>query len=289
MGTVNIPYAITSKVDNLPALSTVALRIIEIVGDETHSMNDLVKVISSDAALTSRVLRIANSAAFSRGTPITSLPRAIVRMGEKMVVGVAVSVCAPEVFERELEGYAAKEGELWEHSLRTAIASREIAAFSRGGLSGDEAFTGGLLHDIGKAVISEFFTGKTYKMLSLFDEGKVESFYAAEEEIIGTDHAQVGYAVARRWNLPEKLCETILNHHHPADSSPDARELVYAVHIGDVLSMMGGNGTGADTFAYTIDEGFSEYFSFDEEDIYRVLLTVEEEFSSVKNFVSPKS
>jgi putative nucleotidyltransferase with HDIG domain len=287
MGNLIIPEEIASKVKELPTLSVVTMRIIEIIGDESHSNKDLVKIVSSDPVLTTRVLRIANSAAFARRTEITSLARAIMQLGEKMVVGIAIGSCATGVFTNDLAGYGAEKGELWDHSLRTAIAAREIAAYAKNPIKADEAFTAGLLHDIGKAVISEFLYLKAEKMLRKCDEGNFESFRDAEREELGTDHTEVGAVLAKRWNLPESLSEAIEKHHEPARAEEKYRNIVYAVHLGDLMSMLGGIGTGVDTLAYSIDKGYIDHFELGMKDFDRILLTVEMEFSSVKDFVVP--
>ncbi len=274
--------AISNRVADIPMLPVVVSRLLTVVGREGHSTKEVVDLVENDVVLTARVLKIANSAAFSRGQSITTLSRAILQLGERMVVGMAMGCCSPQIFNRPLEGYESAAGELWDHSLCTAIATREIIRYARDPLSADLAFTAGLLHDIGKAVISEFLKGNTEKLLLWCDSRRVEDFLTAEREVVGTDHAEVGYAIAQRWNLPELLAGVIQHHHHPSQADGSQKCLIYAVHLADMIAMMGGTGTGADTLAYTIDPDYADFLKLGKDDFDRVFLQVQEEFQNKK-------
>ncbi len=276
---------ITQKVSEIPMLPSVVMRLLGLVSDESHSLQDVVRVVEADSALTARILRIANSAAFYRGTEVYSVARAIVLLGEKLVAGVAIGACASSIFQHPLDGYAGETGGLWDHSLRAGIASREIAVHTRDDLSADLAFTAGLLHDIGKAILSEYLRGGTEEMTRGCDEGGYSDFIAAEIDRSGTDHAAVGHAMAVHWELPEAICAAIRHHHRPEEADPDLRGLVYTVHLGDLLAMMGGTGTGADALAYRVDPNYETYVQVNQDDLFKLMLQVEEEFHSTKSAV----
>lgn len=283
MGDLTILNQIQEKVKALSTLSAVAAQLLKLVGDENHSLRDVVKVIETDAALTTKVLRVANSAAYGRGRQITSVQRAIAHLGEIMVVSIAVGSCTEKMFNTPLEGYNAEAGELWDHSLRTAIAARKVARFTLKPINPDVAFTGGLLHDIGKSILSEFLAEKADKVLELYGKGEAFDYLDAERDMIGTDHAQVGFALAQQWSLPEMLTDCIRHHHQPSASQEANRFVVYTVHIADFISMMGGTGTGSDSFAYTLDADLPKYISMHKKDFERVMLEVHEEFVIAKS------
>jgi putative nucleotidyltransferase with HDIG domain len=273
---------ITRRINTLPLLPSVVHRLLSLMGKENRSVQEVVAVVENDAVLTARVLKVANSAAFSRGQVLLSLHRAIIHLGEKTVVGIAVGSCSPQIFDRPLEGYASAAGELWDHSLRTAIATRELVQFSIRPVSPDLAFTAGLMHDVGKAVISEFLKGNTEYLIACCDTGETKSFLEAERRLAGTDHAEVGFAIARHWKLPEPLAVVIRDHHQPSLAPEELQGLVYAVHTADLLAMMGGSGTGSDTLAYTLDPGYGQFLNLKQDHLDQIFLKVQEEFSSKK-------
>ncbi|WP_365888959.1 HDOD domain-containing protein, partial [Desulfuromonas sp.] len=172
-------------------------------------------------------------------------------------------------------------GSLWGHDLFAAIASRAVAGRARSALDADLAFTGGLLHDLGKALLSEFLKGASPGFLEEIDSGEVRDYLAAEEQKLGLTHAQVGYELARTWSLPEAMQQVILHHHQPDAAAEEYRALVYAVHLGDIIAMMGGMGTGSDSLQYRLDPGHRDYFDLAPEDLAAIMLEVQDEFAKI--------
>ena len=145
---------IERAVRELTPLSEAAQALVALRNDPNHSRADIVSVVERDAALTIRLLRIANSPVIAPVSPIESLHQAVSLMGEDVVVTAALSIGANWMRE-SLSGYG-PDAKIFENGLTTAIAAALIA--KRGGKSelASLAYTGGLLHDIGKAVVSEF-------------------------------------------------------------------------------------------------------------------------------------
>ena len=227
-----------------PLLSASAALLIQVVGNPDHSLSDIVRIVERDAVLTAHVLRIVNSAAYSLLQPINSIARAVSYLGDGVVIGIAMGYGSSKIMNSTLKGYNAGPGELWRHSLRTAIASREIIKYGDFTSGAGLAFTGGLLHDIGKALISEFLKGTSSEILNKMEKGHAEDYLEVEREITGSDHTIVGSELARRWKLPDPLVEVIRHHHFPQHADASFRPLVYGVHLGDIIAMMGGSGTG---------------------------------------------
>ena len=279
---MSIMEQITQRIKEQPLPSMVAFEILKTIEDENHSLKDVVKLVENDASLTSEVLKMANSAAYYRGQPVTTVNRAVLLMGEMMVVGVAICVSTSIIYQRPLDGYESPEGELWDHSLRSAIACRELAKFTKGKVNPGLAFTAGLLHDIGKSIISEFLVGSTKEMTELCTSKEAADYIEAERRAVGTDHCEVGYTLAQKWGLPEMLCLALRDHHHPSKTENQYKYLVYTVHLGDIISMLGGAGTGSDSLAYTVDNEYEKYLNIQKDELSLILLKVEEEFSELK-------
>ncbi len=277
--TEKIDRAVIQKViKSVPMLSASANQLLQTTTDPDHDLREIVHIVKTDATLTARVLKVVNSAAFGLINEITSLDRAISYLGERLIVGIAIGDCASQLFDKELKGYEGEHGDLWRHDLRTAIASREVVAQSDLDISPDLAFTAGLLHDIGKALISDYLQGTAGEVLEKIENDEISDYLSAEEELIGFDHPRAGYELALTWKLPEAIAEVIRFHHTPAEAREEFQELVYAVHLGDNIAMMGGCGTGADSMRYKLDADYSRYITLQPNALASIMLTVNEEF-----------
>lgn len=282
---MTIQAQILARAHELPPLSASASELVTLMGRADHDLRDTIHIVECDAALTARVLRVVNTAVFALIEPVTSVSRAVSYLGEKMVLGIALDVCMGPILRRPLKGYEAESNALWEHNLRAAIASREVARFARGLVSIDVAFTGGILHDIGKAVLSEFLNGSSRDMVSKIDAGHTADFVSAEREVTSTDHCVVGYEIARLWKLAPPLPEIIRFHHIPGKAEEGTRRVVYAVHLGDIIAMMGGSGTGSDDMLYSLDPAFSDYFQISQSAMEKIMFDVELEFQKTRSSI----
>ncbi len=273
---------ILKKIKEIPPLSGAAMELLRCTGDENAGPREYAKIVERDPALTMNILRVVNAPAFGLGQPIKSINMAVSLLGARLVVGIALGSSCPAVFNTALPGYEADRGELWRHGLFTAIAAREIAAYATVTLSPDEAFTGGLLHDIGKSVISDFLKNKTEAVLASMAEQTGINFTDAERAAAGGDHTEVGAALARNWKLPPALVQVIKFHHTPAKAEERFRPLVYAAHLADITAMMEGAATGADTLMYHLDPNYTAYFNLTEADLQNVILNTIDEFDKLQ-------
>jgi putative nucleotidyltransferase with HDIG domain len=279
---------ILRSVQQVPLLSASASRLLQITANPDHDLADVINVLKCDSALTARLLKVVNSAAFGLLNPIYSIDRALAYLGERIVVGIAIEESAGQLFEKKLQGYESQSGDLWRHNLLTAIASREVARLTDSELNPDLTFTGGILHDIGKAIVSDFLTGTSKKLLDCIDRQEVADYLTGEKEVLGIDHTRAGYELAKYWHLPEPLQMVILHHHYPAAAPKNFQPLVYAVHLGDIIAMMCGSGTGADSLCYQLDPNYTRYFDLSSDDLSRIMLQAEEEFHKIEDSILDK-
>lgn len=268
-------------VKSVPMLSASASQLLQLTSKPDHELTEIVTLVKTDANLTARVLKVVNSAAFGLINTITSIDRAIAYLGERIIVSIALGDCAGKLFEKELAGYEAAGGDLWKHDLRTAIAAREVVVQSDVEISSDLAFTAGLLHDIGKALISDYLRDSAPEAIALITSQDSKDYLDAEETMIGFDHTQAGFELAKAWHLPAELAEVIRYHHNPAEASEQFRPLVYAVHLGDNIAMMGGFGTGSDSLQYRLDPNYTDYIQLAPNTLANVMLTVDMDFDKL--------
>jgi len=261
-------------------LSPALVTLLGVTASAEHSLNDVLKVIQFDSVLTAKLLQAANSAAFRRSQEVESVSMAVTLLGERFVVGMAMDLCSDGFFEQPLAGYESAAGDLWRHSIKSALAARLVCRYARVPVDSNQAFTGGILHDIGKVVLSTFLEGAARGMALAALEGHF-SYLEAEREKLGGDHCEAGDALAVQWRLPACYRAVIAWHHSP-DGAPEALvPLVYAVHLGDALAMMSGAGTGSDSLLYPLNPRHQDFFDLSSESVQRVLLDLENEFAMI--------
>ncbi|MCX5876057.1 MAG: HDOD domain-containing protein [Deltaproteobacteria bacterium] len=273
--------AVRQAIKNVPLISSAVARLLELSGESEHGIAEIVNIVRYDAVLTAKILKVVNSAIFARQAEVVSVDHAVSLLGEDMVVGIAMSEAAGLLFEKKLEGYAAEAGSLWRHNLKTAIAAKIIAGHARTEVNGDLAFTCGLLHDLGKGVVSDFLKKTPQKIQQAMEQKKFPDYVAAERAILGIDHAEAGYELSLNWNLPTPLPEAIRFHHQPALADEALKPLVYSIHLADIVAMMSGVGTGSDALQYSLDAAYESYIALSSDELAMVMLGVEQEFSKV--------
>lgn len=263
-------------------LSPSLINLLRATAKPEHSLGEILEIIQLDSVLTAGILRAANSAAFRKSREVESLNVAVSLLGERFVVGIAMELCSDGFFDQPLAGYESEAGDLWRHSIKTAIAARLISRHARRPLDSNLAFTAGILHDIGKVVLSSFLEGSARQMALSVGEGRDSvSYLDAERKRLGSDHCEAGLALAEHWRLPECYRAAIAWHHQP-DKAPEAYvPFVFAVHMGDALAMMSGAATGSDGMLYPLHPGYVQHFDLSAEATQLVFLDLEREFAAM--------
>lgn len=225
---------ILSMVEQMPTFPASAHRIIELTNDINCAPKDLVEVIEHDPVLTLKVLKLINSSYFSLAQEVTSVKHSVVYLGINTIKNLALSVATIGALPSENKA-GFDMGEFWMHSLLTAGISRQIAGEkSQDDVILSNSFVGGLLHDIGKIVFVQFMPEEFGQCIIAADQTG-RPLYELEVERIGTDHAALGALVAKRWQLPERLCHVIHSHHDITEHSPTST-LNNCLWLGNELS-----------------------------------------------------
>jgi putative nucleotidyltransferase with HDIG domain len=195
---------------NLPTIPTVLARILQLADSESASGKELIAVIEHDQSLTGKMLRLANSAFFGQSRRVATIPRAVVLLGFSTVRNLALGV---KVWDALGTGIArTRLDELWAHAVAVGVAAKMLAGRLRAG-DPDEAFTAGVLHDVGRLVLAMRFRDEYWQAVG--DAGEVEPIVARETERFGVDHAEVGGWMLEAWSLPPPIVETVRGHHGP--------------------------------------------------------------------------
>ncbi len=242
---------IERAVRKLMPLSDVAQKLLRAANDPECDGASIVRIIEADAALTVRVLQMANSPVVAPVSPIESVQHAVASLGENAIVATALSIGAAWLRE-PLDGYG-PEARIYENGVKTAVAAGLIAKKAGRHELASCAYTGGLLHDIGKTVLSDFLVPSVSAVIADVTSGRASDWLAAERAELGFDHCEVGAMVADHFELGPALRAVIAHHHDPSGADPEHRLLVEFVHAADgVRAMIGGDGS-ADTLSYPVD------------------------------------
>ncbi len=233
-----------AQIEELPTLSLVAQKVISLTKDPKSSAADLQKVIKADTALTAKVLKIVNSAYYGFPSSITSISQAIVILGFKTVRNLAMSVSILENVFKNATGYE----DIWEHSVVTAITSQTVAEKFKY-INVEEVFIAGIIHDIGKIILSTYFPETMKEVLEYSSDHSI-TFYEAEKQILDTNHALIGGWLLRRWEFPQSLINAIKYHHSFNKILED--DIVKYVYFGDIVARLMGYSSG-DNVVSTID------------------------------------
>lgn len=241
------------EVSHIATLPEITLKIIELVEDPTSTAQDLHKVITNDPALCSRILKVVNSAFYGLPGQIGSINRAIVLLGLNAVKNIAIATSLAKLFRGgELcGGFSARD--LWIHSTGAAAAAKLIADSAGIGLS-DEAFLGGLLHDIG--IMVEMQTSR-HKLIEVFEkfnpDGSAGTFLEIEESVFGANHQDFGRGLCEKWRFPKSFSYVTGYHHNPLELEPGVRTLTCVVHLADKLAALEQIGFIGDVMTTDVD------------------------------------
>ena len=208
----------------VPVFPQAAMRALNLLRDPQANLNAVVEAASGDPAIAGLIMRLANSALFGSRTQISTLSKAIVRLGFATAQKVVTSAAMQPLFSsRKLQ-------ELWQHSLQVADLSEQLACLA-GKIDPAEAYLVGLLHDVGRIALLSLPVYDAARLRGL-EDGRCSKVYA-ENLLLRTDHAALGAQIATLWRLPEPMVSAIRQHHRPeAAEGP----LTYLLYLAELLS-----------------------------------------------------
>lgn len=255
---------------SLPTLSGVVRFVSNMADQDQTTAQDLGKVIAKDQVLSAKLLRLVNSPFYGFPGRISSVSHAIVLLGFNVVKGLALSTTVFDALANETKG-------LWEHSLGVAVLSRRIAK-EVGLPEPEEIMIAGLLHDLGKVVLSHL-DPEAYRAAMTEAVQSRRHILEVEQEQFGVNHAVVGSWVAETWHLPERLSLTLTLHHAPSRATAH-KETVAVVHLADILARGMGYGDGGDAIIPPLDHEAFHRVGLSYHRIDQVLIDAEKEFNS---------
>lgn len=224
---------IIRSVDSLRPMPGNVTRILKEIDYPDVSISNLAGLVNLDQALAAQVLQVSNSVSLGYARTCSSVYDAIMHIGLGRLKTTLLASTATDMMKRRLNGYKLGDGELWHHSLVTAVISEWLAQALRYPNT-EEAYISGLLHDIGKLFLDQFVL-KDYTTIVQYVQKYKLQLWQLEEKIIGIDHARVGGLIAERWNYPVVLVDAIRFHHAPSFARTNQR-LPAIVNLANYLA-----------------------------------------------------
>ncbi|GAB4160766.1 MAG: HDOD domain-containing protein [Planctomycetota bacterium] len=207
---------------NIPTIPTILTEITAVFHSPDGSARDAAAIIEKDPAIATKVLRLVNSAFYGLQNPVSSITLACSILGLRVIRNVALQATVLHSFDGGPEIAEFRTDWLWDHSFKAAVACRLIAQHSPVGssLPKDDAYTCGLIHDVGKLILLESQTERFAEALRI-SKNDNEPLAKAESELFGFTHAHVGGLLASRWKLAEPVQAAVMYHHSPATTAED--------------------------------------------------------------------
>lgn len=221
-----------SQIENneliLPTLPEVALRVRDAVEAENTSAGQIADIVATDAALSARLLQVANSPLYRARNPIDNLQNAIARMGYAVVRNLVTTLVMRQMFQATSESLDVRLRRLWEHSVQVSAISRVLAAHVNG-LQKDQAMLGGLIHDIGALPI----------LVRADDMPELLEDEALLDAVIDKLHPVLGEKILRSWEFPESLVAVAAEHENLTRAPAHGPDYVDVVMVANLQSYIG--------------------------------------------------
>lgn len=239
-----------TQVKMLPSLQPVVGKVFGVLGDKNSSFEQLAAVAKYDQAISSKLISIANSAYYSRGTKVLNLQRAMLVMGFEEIKRIVTCLVFLDGILKRMSLRRHDFTALWRHSLYVASAAEVLSTKS---LREDpeNVFAVALLHDIGKIIL--YMNNIGYR--DSLTNGEPESQCLKERELFGIDHEEIGSLMAIKWRLPEEFAQTISHHHN---SGGEGTALMRFVTVADLFALNSDRDLGPEGFILEREKGMIE-------------------------------
>jgi len=283
MNSVKAKNIIIDKVKGLPTLPGMMHQVLALVQDEGTSARRLGNLISHDQAISSRLLKVANSAYYGLMREIATVQHAIVILGFKEVKSLTLGITVFDAINKTNEQVFFNREEFWMHSIGCALAGQIICNKIRG-VDAETTFTAALLHDIGKLVLDSFFTQEYEKVLDRVHTNGM-SIVEAEDKVMGFNHANVGGLLCERWKFPATLVIPINFHHQLEKVDIKHMQVTAIVHLADILCKRAQIGNGGDNQIPPLHQLAKKHLKLEKRDIDTMVEKLKQEKEKVTSFL----
>jgi putative nucleotidyltransferase with HDIG domain len=249
----SLARTIVDNVNSLPQFPDNVVMVQKLIGDPKSEMADIARQISMDPAFTADLLKIVNSAQYMLAKKVDNISEAVKLVGMRGIKNLLFSYGTQKI----LSGDTSEKKALWEHSYKAAFYAYNLAKnFKKDHNLLDDAYVGGILHDMGKIIFASVHPDLLNK-IKMFCADKDMPASTFEDLSAGMNHAEIGSMVAEKWNFPEQLVHAIQFHHDPLSCAPEERDLVYTVYLANMLCEYENGNVSLDQFDPQVLENFN--------------------------------
>lgn len=228
------------QINDIATLPEIARAVMAAADNPETSADDIEKLVSSDAVLAARVLKVVNSSFYGMPGEVGSIHQAVVMLGLNAVKNIAIAASLGKLFRTTSIHESFDARELWQHSTAVACASRMLAKHV--GVDPEQAFLCGMLHKVGLVVAMQFSPEKLGQVIDRLLEPNPASQLSIEAEILGATHEQFGRAFCENWQFPAVLQDSVGSHHDPSGLDGETRTLATILCVSNFLSEAAGTG-----------------------------------------------
>lgn len=225
---------LVAQLDKLPSMPGIYRRLVAELQSPEAGVDTIGSLIAQDPAMTSKILKLVNSSFFALKRTVTDPTQAAMILGISTIKSLVLSA---HIFG-QMSAHVPEElhlPALHIHSLAAAVCARRLMELQQGGKArAEEAFVAGLLHDVGRLAIAANLADD-YQEAVLLAQRENVALVAAERQVLGACHAEVGAYLLGLWGLPDAVVQAVGSHHEPAAADPDEFTVLVCVHVANVL------------------------------------------------------
>jgi len=229
---------IMAQVKSFPGMPVTAAKLLKMLDNPDSTAAEIEEILRYDAGLTANILKLTNSAYFGIPSKVSSVRQAIMMLGWKRLLQLVMTMCMSTVMKKPIVGYDLPQGALWRHSVAVSVAAEAVVKALKIP-EAEEVFTAALLHDVGKLVLGGFVKNDMDQIKAMVAKGI--AFEVAEYMVIGTDHAEIGANILKKWDFPQDLVNAV-NWHHDPETCENHCTLSDIVHIANTVGLRIGFG-----------------------------------------------
>ncbi len=239
-----------TTIDNVPPLPEVSSAVMEALEAEEVNVAEIADLIEKDISLASQILKVANSAAYGGAKKVSSIHHAMIMLGLNEIKVLLLALAVEKFVATSAKNTEVRK-RYWTHSQVCSYAALLLAQHFRLNDRGS-FFLAGLVHDIGKLIIDQFFHDEFEQIVDYIAQHNC-SFNEAEREILGATHSQVGGKLLQNWNFPPQIIAQVFRHHEPW-KDPEYNAEVLVIFLANNLTKIAGHKCLIEERTQTLDE-----------------------------------